>query len=140
MGEKMIVTTPAKWTYPDSTLDHITDGDSFYANLAAGFDFGFHIIITGSAKQKFRLNGCNAAPLSTDSGKGAAAYLGSVLSSGPFTLESIGPYKYGDEWMAVVTLADGITDVTTLMIAQQWAAPWDGNGKQPLPPWPRTIP
>jgi hypothetical protein len=40
--------------------------------------------------------------------------------------------------MAVVTTASGL-DVATVMIEQQWAAPWDGNGKQPLPPWPRTV-
>jgi len=52
---------------------------------------------------------------------------------------SVGPYKYGDEWMAQVTLADG-RDVTALMVAGQWAAPWTGVGGQPLPPWPRTVP
>jgi endonuclease YncB( thermonuclease family) len=133
----MTYAAAGKWTFYGSTLNRITDGDSFYANVAAMFDFGFHITIGGSATQKFRLNGCNAAPLSTESGRGAAAALEGLLAF-PFTLQSVSPYKYGDEWMAVVTTASGL-DVATVMIEQQWAAPWDGNGKQPLPPWPRTV-
>jgi endonuclease YncB( thermonuclease family) len=66
----MTYAAAGKWTFYGSTLNRITDGDSFYANVAAMFDFGFHITIGGSATQKFRVNGCNAAPLSHRIGSG----------------------------------------------------------------------
>lgn len=128
-----------QWVFPGSTLDHGVDGDTFYARVSRTLDFGFHVHVTPSAVQKFRLNGCNSAPLSTPSGAGAAAALADLLSAGPFTLTSVGAYKYGDEWMAEVILPDG-RRLTDVMIAQQWSAPWTGQGSQPLPPWPRTIP
>lgn len=124
--------------YP-AVLTSITDGDSFRAEVSGSFDFGFHVTITGSAVQKFRVNGCNAAPKETDSGKGARDRLAELLAVGPLSLTSVGPYKYGDEWMAEVILADG-RRLTDVLIAEQWAAPWNGQGAQPLPPWPRTVP
>lgn len=127
-----------QWIFPNSTLDHPVDGDSFYARVSRTMNFGFHIKVDPSAVQKFRLNGCNAAADSTPSGKGAAARLLELLSAGPFTLTSVGPYKYGDEWMAEVLLYDG-RRLTDVMIAEQWAAPWNGQGAQPVPPWPRTV-
>jgi endonuclease YncB( thermonuclease family) len=130
--------TAEQWVYPGATLVRVVDGDTFTASVSRAQDIGFHVVVTGSSTQRFRLNGCNAAPLSTDSGKGAAARLAELLGGGPFTLTSVGPYKYGDEWMGVATLADG-TDVTGAMIAEQWAAAWSGAGAQPLPPWPRTV-
>lgn len=128
----------ATWTFPGTSLDRIVDGDSFFARVSRDMDYGFHIHIAPSSVQKFRLNGCNAAPLSTDSGLGARAFLEGLLAPAPFTLESVGPYKFGDEWMAEVTLQDG-RRVTDVMIAEQWAAPWRGRGMPPLPPWPRTV-
>lgn len=118
----------------------VHDGDTFTATVTLPpFDFGFHVITTQSATQKFRLDGCNAAPLGTPSGDGAAVALRALLAPGvDLTLLSVGAYKYGDEWMARVKLPDG-SDVTSIMIAQQWAAPWTGIGSQPLPPWPRTV-
>lgn len=127
-----------QWVFPGSTLNRVVDGDTFYANVTRTVDFGFHLVSTMTSTQKFRLNGCAAAPFKTDSGRQAAVALITALSAGPFTLTSVGPYKYGDEWMAEVTLADGIR-LTDLMISHQWAAPWDGAGTQPLPPWPRTV-
>jgi endonuclease YncB( thermonuclease family) len=126
------------WVFPGSTVVRVVDGDTFHASVSRTLDAGFHVIIDAGSVQKFRLNGCNAAPLSTDSGAGAAAALGALLALGNLTITSLAPYKYGDEWMASVTLPDG-RDVTTEMITAQWAAPWNGQGPQPLPPWPRTV-
>lgn len=127
-----------QWVYPGSTLDRDVDGDTFVARLARTFDFGFHVTSAMTSVQRFRLNRVAAAPLSTASGAGAAITLTGLLSAAPFTLTSVGPYKFGDEWMAEVVLADG-RNVSDYLIAQQWAAPWSGRGAQPLPPWPRTV-
>lgn len=126
------------WDYPSSTLAALVDGDSFYANVGRDLDFGFHVVMHATARQKFRLNRCNAAPVKTASGAGALARV-AVLLGGVFDLTSVGPYKYGDEWMAEVILADG-RNVSDVMVAEQWAAPWNGLGPAPLPPWPRTWP
>lgn len=125
--------------FPDSVVTRIVDGDTFYATVTRSFDFGFHVTTTESSTQRFRLNGCNAAPDNTPSGAGAWVALGALMPPDIFcTIASLGPYKYGDEWMADVTLPDG-RDVTVEMIAEQWAAAWNGKGAQPLPPWPRTV-
>ena len=128
----------ASWSYPGATLAKAVDGDSFYADVKRVADIGFHIISTATARQKFRLNRCNAAPIKTPSGAGAAARTTELLAAAPFDLLSVGAYKYGDEWMAEVTLADG-RNLSNLLIAEQWAAPWSGDGSQPLAPWPRTV-
>jgi endonuclease YncB( thermonuclease family) len=127
-----------QWVFPGSTLNRVVDGDTFYADVKRTLDFGFHVKITPTATQKFRVNGCNAAPSKTASGMGATAALTDLLGRGPFTLASVGAYKYGDEWMAEVLLADG-RRLTDVMIEEQWSAPWDGQGAQPLPVWPRTV-
>lgn len=126
-----------QWVYPNATLVRVTDGDTFAARLARSADFGFHIVEITVSVQRFRLNRAAAAPKSTPSGAGAAARLAELLS-GLFTLTSVGPYKYGDEWMAEVALSDG-RNLTDVLVTEQWAAPWNGRGAQPSPPWPRTV-
>jgi endonuclease YncB( thermonuclease family) len=126
------------WTYPAATLIGVTDGDTFHAELTRSVDLGFHVELTATLRQKFRLNRCNTAPIGTPSGMGAAVRLRVLLAAAPFTITSVGPYKFGDEWMAEVILADG-RNVTDVLIAEQWAAPWNGRGTAPLPPWPRAI-
>lgn len=131
--------TDEPWVFPGSTLVRVVDGDTFLADVRAGLDFGFHVKIAAQARQRFRLNRINCAPIGTISGQGAAAALAGLLDPGPFTLTSVGPYKFGDEWMAEVVLADG-RNVADVLVAAQWAALWNGRGTPPLPPWPRTLP
>lgn len=85
---------------------------------------------------KVRLLGCNAAEKSTDAGKAAAGNLASVLPPGtPVVLTLVKDYKYGGEFCARVWLGD--RDLVAELIADDWAAPWDGRGPAPTPPWPR---
>lgn len=126
-----------QWIFPNSTLVRVKDGDTFVARVSRELDAGFHGTVVAGSIQNFRLNRCAAAPLKTESGAQAKYALAALLAL-PFTLTSVGPYKYGDEWMAeVITM--GNENVSDVLISEQWAAPWDGNGKQPLPPWPRTV-
>lgn len=133
------------WIFPNSYVERVIDGDTFTAHVGRTLDFGFHVSTLMFSVQRFRLNRCAAAPLKTPSGAGAAARLDRLLhdSLDPtavrgFTLTSVAPYKYGDEWMAEVVLGTG-DNVSDVLIAEQWAAPWMGAGTQPLPPWPRTV-
>jgi endonuclease YncB( thermonuclease family) len=134
-----------QWVFPNSYVERVIDGDTFTAHVGRNVDFGFHVKMLAFSVQRFRLNRCAAAPIKTESGAGAAARLNALLydSLDPtavrgFTLTSVGPYKYGDEWMAEVVLDTG-RNVSDVLIAEQWAALWDGNGKQPSPSWPRTV-
>lgn len=114
-----------------ATIDRVIDGDT----LTASVDLGFHVWLRG---QTFRFLGLNARELSQPGGTEARDNLVALLPpSTAVTLTSVKPDKYGDRMLAVVTLADG-SDLTTLLIAAGWAAPWDGRGAKPVPPWPRA--
>lgn len=56
-------------------------------------------------------------------------------------LATVKPDKYGSRKDAQVWVPDGTGAATTAamaLIADRWALPWDGRGKQPKPAWPRT--
>jgi endonuclease YncB( thermonuclease family) len=98
--------------------------------------------------QAFRLLGCNARELAEPGGVEARDHLaGLVLDVGVpvglgrrgVVLTSVKRDKYGGRYDAAVTLPDG-SDLVAGLIAGQWAAPWDGRGPRPVPPWPRTVP
>ena len=89
-----------------------------------------------------RLSGCNAWERSTEAGQAAKANLEKLLPVGTtVVLTTIKDYKFGGEFVAKVFLLDG-TNLVEKLIAEQWLAPWDGNGKgaDHVPPWPRTVP
>jgi endonuclease YncB( thermonuclease family) len=122
--------TKEAWEYPGSRLDAVVDGDSFFAVGSRSFDAGFHITVTTGWRQKFRLNRINAAPAKTAGGR-AATEATTRLLAGTFHLSSVGPYKYGDEWMAEVTTAAGI-NVSDELVRLGVAVYWDGTGPRPL--------
>jgi endonuclease YncB( thermonuclease family) len=87
-----------------------------------------------------RLVGCAARELSAPGGLEARDDLMRRLPPGvAVVLATVKPDKYGGRLLATVTyLRDGQpADLATDLIADGWAAPWDGSGKQPQPPWPR---
>ena len=89
---------------------------------------GFHG--TASFEQRMRLNRVNAKPAKTAEGKAATAGLETLVMAGPVLIETVGPYKYGDEWMAEITLPDG-RNVSDTMVANGFAVFWDGTGPRP---------
>jgi endonuclease YncB( thermonuclease family) len=117
----------------------VHDGDTITVDLDLGLDtwkHDFHV----------RLHGGNARELKDPGGKEAGANLSALLPLGSRVVlrshkqgRDIDPDKYGGRYLATVALPDG-RDLVTHLIEQQWMAPWDGNGKKPLPPWPREIP
>ncbi len=54
-------------------------------------------------------------------------------------LAHVEDYKFGGELVADVTVLPHGANLVAELIAQQWAVIWDGNGKAPVPPWPRTV-
>jgi len=120
------------YTYA-ATITRIIDADSLVVDL----DMGRHLWVRDA---KHRLNGCNARANTDPGGVEARDNLAVLLPVGAVvTLHSLKPYKYGDEYMADITLPDG-RDLVPLLIAEQWAAPWNGRGAKPVPPWPREQP
>jgi endonuclease YncB( thermonuclease family) len=114
----------------NATCIAVHDGDTFTLNVDLGFNV-WHI-------SPFRLRGCNARELAQPGGIEARDYLTGLLLGQALVIRSVKPDKYGERWDALVELPDG-RDLTTFLVAQQWVAPWNGAGAQPLPPWPHTT-
>lgn len=123
------------YTYT-AVVTAVHDGDTLTADVSLGFGMWLR-------GQAFRLAGLNARELAQPGGKEARAelaahFLGEAFNR-PVTLTSVKPDKYGGRYDVVITLDDG-TVLNDWLIAQQWAAPWNGKGAAPLPPWPREVP
>ncbi len=119
------------WSWPNSIITRVIDGDSFTARVTR--DLGFHG--TATFDVKLRLNRINASPVKTDLGKLAAQRFGELVQlvgsvSVPLLLETVKAYKYGDEWMAEVTLPDG-RNVSDELVSEALAVYWDGTGPRP---------
>lgn len=125
----------APWLWPGSTVLRVIDGDSIVGHVekTVTIDCGFHVMLTQKieADQKMRLNRINAVKGTTTDGLLATAYLTTlVMGVGLVTLETTKAYKYGDEWMVEITLADG-TNVSDKMVSTGHAFYWNGVGPRP---------
>ena len=119
--------TNVPWLWPNSTVTRIIDGDSFTARVTR--DLGFHG--TATFDVKLRLNRINAPPKNTVPGLAAAGRFNELVPiTQPVLIETVKAYKYGDEWMAEVTLADG-RNVSDVLVAESFASYWDGTGPRP---------
>lgn len=123
--------TPMKsiiWDWPNSMVTRVVDGDSFEARLTK--DIGFHGDV--SFRQKLRLNRINAFPIKTVRGSEAKKFLEELVKPNMSLvfIATVKPYKFGDEWMAEVTLLDG-KNVSDEMVKNAMAVYWDGTGPRP---------
>lgn len=123
------------FTY-NATVLRVVDGDGIEVDV----DFGFYF---HKSPTPIRLLGCNAWEKDTEAGAAAKANLTALLPAGtPVVLQTAKPDKFAPRWDAAVMYrgADGrFRELVDDLIAQQWAAEWDGKGTKPLPPWPRTV-
>jgi len=109
-------------------IDSVYDGDT--CKLRA--DLGMAIWRYCTA----RLNGINAAELRAPGGLQARDHLIELMPPGTeVRLVSLGWDKYRDRLDAQLILPDG-RDVSEVMVADGYAAAWDGHGEKPCPPWP----
>ena len=123
----------------------VIDGDTIKVSIplarshAKDRDFGFHIYVERGwlvLHASIRLLGCNAAEHGTPGGDAATANLVGLLPVGmTVLLSTVAADKYS-RWDAGINLPDG-TDLVQLLIAENWLAPWNGQGVKPVPPWPR---
>jgi endonuclease YncB( thermonuclease family) len=114
------------WQWPGSTIVRVIDGDSFVARVSR--DLGFHGVAT--FEQKMRLNRINTPPKSTDIGTRATNFVHDYAMGQLVNIETTGAYKYGDEWMGEVTLADGV-NLSDMLVSAGLAVYWSGNGPRP---------
>lgn len=114
------------WLWPNSVVTRVIDGDSIVAHLTK--DIGFHGVVTFD--QKLRLNRINAKPATTILGKAALDYLTLLLIGNVVFLETVAPYKYGDEFMVEITFPNG-NNVSDLMVTNGHAVYWNGQGPRP---------
>lgn len=134
------------YTYRGQVLE-VHDGDTLRVDLdligVAGkhldVDLGFDVHIASHRlrlREDVRLKGCNAIELAAPGGVEARDHLAQLLPVGStVTVQTFKPDKFGGRYDALITLADG-GDVTTVMCADGYAAPWNGQGPKPTPPWP----
>jgi endonuclease YncB( thermonuclease family) len=95
-------------------------------------DVGFQITVNVDV----RLAGINAAELATPAGKAARDHLSALAPVGAaVTVTCFGPDKYGSRYDASLVTTAGV-DVARQMIADGFAAAWDGKGVKPVPTWP----
>jgi endonuclease YncB( thermonuclease family) len=111
-----------------ATVLSVHDGDTFTADV----DVGFSVRI----RTPLRLRGCNAIELGQPGGQQARDHLASLLVGQVVTVSTVRPDKFGGRYDAAVSLPDG-TDLVARLVAEGWAAAWNGRGPRPVPPWPR---
>lgn len=135
---------PEHWQWPRSMVTRVVDGDSFMALVTRQLtieipaqDLGFHgqvgpttLTLPVRFPVKLRLNRINAKPATTADGKRATAMAIALLTLTLVDIETVGPYKYGDEWMAEVTLDDA-RNVSDALVKAGMAVYWDGTGPRP---------
>jgi endonuclease YncB( thermonuclease family) len=132
-----------------ATVVSVHDGDTFTADVrlpvtcyGADRAVGFGLAVAAHhlwLRARIRLAGCNARELSEPGGREAAAHLAEVLTVGLVVeCSRVRADDYGNRWDAAVAVAvNGRADLVTELIADGWAAPWNGRGARPVPPWPR---
>ena len=118
------------YTY-NATVVRVVDGDTVLLDV----DCGFYVII----RQLCRLAGINAIEHNKPGGPEATAHLLGLLPVGlVVVMRSTGVDKYAGRFDALLTLPDG-RDVCAQMVADGYAAVWNGKGPRPVPPWPVPV-
>lgn len=105
------------------------DGDTVLLDI----DLGHYVWVRLSC----RLFGINARERSAPGGAEAAAHLANLLPpvGGSVVIRSVAVDKYSGRFDGQLQLPDG-RDAGEAMVADGYAALWDGRGRAPVPPWP----
>lgn len=121
----------------NAVIQSVHDGDSIHASVSLGFGI-WHGSEDSVPGVMLRIAGLNARELSEEGGEEARDHLAELLPAGTaVTLRTVKPDKFGGRYDADVELPDG-SDLGDRLIAEGWAAAWDGTGERPVPAWPRS--
>lgn len=117
-----------------ATIEDVHDGDTLYGDV----DQGIGIHNRGKGRMGLRLYGCNARELSMPGGPEARDNLAALIPVGSVVpIVSRAWDRESGRIDVSITLADG-TDLVSKLVADGWAAAWDGTGVKPVPVWPRV--
>lgn len=128
--------TVTPWSWPNSKVTRVIDGDSLTAILTKRNDLGFYITNETQFPVRLRLNRINTPPIKTTEGHQAALFLTGLLLNVdlPVLILTYKGYKYGGgdvpEWMAEIILPSA-ENVSDLMVSKGYAVYWDGEGPRP---------
>lgn len=118
----------------------VTDGDSI--NVIVN-PYKRHYVGSAEEPQPIRLLGCNAREKEMPGGPEARDHLAALLPPGTrIVLVTTDDDKFAPRWDCGVIYADPLgqsRDLVVDLVADNWAAPWNGRGTKPVPPWPRSI-
>lgn len=121
-------TAMAPRTFPAVASSPAYDADTCYVLADLGFAVWRYVNV--------RLAGINARELRDPGGHEARDRLRQLMPvDTPVTLTALGWDKYGDRVDGQIILPDG-RDVAAVLVAEGYAAVWDGTGARPVPPWP----
>lgn len=124
---------PRSWSY-QAVVTEIHDGDTLTAS-AAIWPWPLTVVSID-----VRLYGLNARELHDPGGPEARDALAALLPTNTVVLITLADRdKYGRVLAHVHRVEDGM-DIGARLIADGWAAPWDGKGRKPVPDWPRPTP
>jgi endonuclease YncB( thermonuclease family) len=115
----------AVWEWPGSKIVRVIDGDTIVAELTRDLGFNGRAVFL----QRLRLNRIDAMKASSEQGK-RATELVKLAAAQTAHITTVGPYKYRDEWMAEVVLADG-SNLSDGLVTAGVAVYWDGRGPRP---------
>jgi endonuclease YncB( thermonuclease family) len=117
----------------------VHDGDTFTAEADMSWLYGDRYVKVGVDVRILGMNAREIKPVQPG-GPEAQANLSTLILGKPVVLTAMKPDKYGGRIDAVVTYIGpaGVgSDLASDLIADHWAAVWNGKGPKPLPPWPR---
>jgi endonuclease YncB( thermonuclease family) len=95
---------------------------------------------TDYSRWNVRVRGAATRELDEPGGPETAEHVNRLIAAGtPVALVDVRDDKYGGRKLAtvVVDLGDGPQNLAEVLVADRWAMPWDGRGRQPRIPWPR---
>jgi len=127
------------WQFPRADVVRVIDGDNLELAVTYDIDLGFDDRQIITRRRSFRLYGLNVRELDQPGGLEAFRLISGMLPAGTqLSLTSVKLDKFGGRYDAIVTLPGGL-ELNAWLIANQWAAQWNGRGPKPVPPWPRTV-
>lgn len=115
-----------------ATVVRVIDGDTVILDV----DLGFYVLVRMSC----RLAGINAIELNQPGGSQARVHLSEMLPvATPVIVESVKPDKFAGRFDAIVIEPRTATTINDRMVADGYAAVWNGSGPRPVPPWPIPV-
>ncbi len=99
--------TAVIYTFENAFLgaaEDVYDGDTLWLHIYKDFDFGFHLVLSGSARMKFRVARINCPELHAVGGSQARTFTLDWVSarSGNIEVQSLHADRYGDRWDAEI--------------------------------------